>query len=147
MATVSLSAAAAAPTRDFPYDIPLRWGDMDALGHVNNVVYFRLMEEARVQLFSGSNAGLPEGKMIVLAHASCDFAKPIVYPGSVRVIQKLVRIGRSSLELDVVLERADQPGTVYASGRNVLVFADVASGKSAPWPDTILSSFAAVFGL
>ena len=146
MANLPEPAAAVAGTRAFYCEIPLRWGDMDALGHVNNAVYFRLMEEARVQLFMGNNAPLPADRMTVLAHVSCDFARPLVYPAAVRVALTLLRVGRSSLELEVVLERSDAPGIVYAKGRNVIVLADAASGKSAAWPDTILSSFAALFG-
>src|SRR6185503_9025429 len=67
--------------------IPIRWGDMDAMGHVNNTVYFRYMEQARIGWF---DALLPQGEAwkrtaIVIANASCNFMRPINYPGEVEV--------------------------------------------------------------
>ena len=67
--------------------IPIRWGDMDAMGHVNNTVYFRYMEQARIGWFDallpGSEAWKATG--IVIANASCNFKRPINYPGTVEV--------------------------------------------------------------
>src|SRR4051812_11015362 len=67
--------------------IVVRWGDMDAMGHVNNTVYFRYMEQARIGWF---DALLPRGEawqrtVIVIANASCNFRRPINYPGTVEV--------------------------------------------------------------
>jgi acyl-CoA thioester hydrolase len=67
--------------------IAIRWGDMDAMGHVNNTVYFRYMEQARIGWF---DALLPAAEAwkstgIVIANASCNFKKPINYPGTVEV--------------------------------------------------------------
>ena len=39
--------------------VPIRWGDMDAMGHVNNTVYFRYMEQTRITFFD--NLGLRAG--------------------------------------------------------------------------------------
>jgi len=68
--------------------IPIRWGDMDAMGHVNNTVYFRYMEQARIGWF---DALVPEDEAwkstgIVIANASCNFKRPINYPGTVAYI-------------------------------------------------------------
>jgi acyl-CoA thioester hydrolase len=67
--------------------IPIRWGDMDAMGHVNNTVYFRYMEQARISWF---DALVPEEEAwsstgLVIANASCNFKRPINYPGTVEV--------------------------------------------------------------
>ncbi|HYN13116.1 MAG TPA: acyl-CoA thioesterase [Burkholderiales bacterium] len=67
--------------------IPIRWGDMDAMGHVNNTVYFRYMEQARIGWF---DALVPQGQAwkstgIVIVNAACNFRKPINYPGTVEV--------------------------------------------------------------
>src|SRR6188508_434669 len=67
--------------------IDVRWGDMDAMGHVNNTVYFRYMEQARIGWFESL---LPRGEAwrtvsIVIVNASCNFRKPINYPGTVEV--------------------------------------------------------------
>ena len=128
----------------YTVDLPIRWGDCDALKHLNNTVYFRLMEEARIKMMQASGLPYPEGQGIVLAHASCDFKRSFTYPADVRVSHVLTRIGRSSMELALVLTRADDPEqTVYASGRNVLVWTDMAQGTSLPWPAYILEGLAA----
>src|SRR5689334_23172189 len=67
--------------------IPIRWGDMDAMGHVNNTVYFRYMEQTRIGWF---DALVPEDEAwkttgIVIANASCNFRKAMTYPGTVEV--------------------------------------------------------------
>ena len=65
--------------------IPIRWGDMDAQGHVNNTVYFRYMEQARIEwllrVAEQIGAGSTPGSVIV--NASCTFIEPIEYPGTV----------------------------------------------------------------
>src|SRR5258705_9780766 len=63
--------------------IAIRWGDMDAMGHVNNTVYFRYMEQARIGWF---DALVPRGEAwkatgIVIANASFNFKRPSTYPG------------------------------------------------------------------
>ncbi|MEZ5447927.1 MAG: acyl-CoA thioesterase [Thiolinea sp.] len=74
-------------TPAFVCRIPVRWGDMDAYGHVNNTVYFRFFEEACVQLIeqlaSGRIAGSNHGPVIVTAN--CAFLRPVLYPDTVRI--------------------------------------------------------------
>lgn len=118
--------------------VPLRWGDMDAMNHLNNTMYFRLMEEARIAWFNeqGMFAG-PHGEGPILASASCDFLKPMTYPSTAVVTQTITRVGRSSMELELVIEDdADAPVT-YAKGKNVLVWMNYDTGKSAPWPEHV----------
>ena len=132
------------PGDTFTADIPMRWGDMDALAHLNNAAYFRLMEEARVQMMHGSSVAYPPDTGIVLAHVSCDFLRPITYPATVRVVHTVTRIGRTSAELDLTLSVAgDTLAKPCARARTVLVWMDLASGTSAPWPADILAGLAA----
>lgn len=125
--------------------VPVRWGDLDAQNHVNNTVYFRYFEEARVQLFRKAGLVLAKNKVGILAHASCDFLKPIIYPATVIVTLVLMRVGRSSMEFDVIIECQDNPGVLYAKGKNVIVGADAATGKSTPWTPSELAGFAQYF--
>lgn len=120
----------------------VRWGDLDALNHVNNTVYFRFFEEARVQLFSLAGVIQSENKVSVVAHVSCDFLKPLFYPATAVVSQVLVRVGRSSIEMETLLERDDEPGVLYAKGRYVMVGADPVTGKSLPWTEQELARLA-----
>ena len=124
--------------KEFLCRIALRWGDMDAMAHLNNVQYFRLMEEARIQWFAQFGfPTLPSGEAPILAHASCDFVRAMTYPGTALVRQTVTRVGRSSVEMSVAIERDDEPGVAYATGRTVIVWYDYDAGCSAPWPESV----------
>jgi acyl-CoA thioester hydrolase len=124
--------------KEFILEVPLRWGDMDAMAHLNNVMYFRLMEEARIQWFEQFGfSTLPTGEAPILAHAACDFVKAMTYPGVAVVKQIVTRVGRSSVEMTLAIEKKDEPGVTYATGRTVIVWYDYSEGKSKPWPEAI----------
>ena len=83
----------------FWHEIVVRWGDMDAQGHVNHTVYFTYCEPARIALlrklgFQGKLAGLAEGP--TLGSASCDFKRQVVYPATLDVGVRVEKIGRRS---------------------------------------------------
>lgn len=127
--------------RVFRKVIPLRWGDLDAMNHLNNTLYFRLMEEARISWFLANDMmAKPRGDGPILASASCDFLKPMTYPCNAVVTQTVVRVGRSSMDLDLTIEDDADPPVPYATGRNVLVWMNYSSGKSIPWPDRLLAA-------
>lgn len=127
------------------FDIPVRWGDLDAMNHVNNTVYFRYIEEARVQLMLQLDLLPPSPRTGVLAHASLDFVRPVLYPATVRIVHQLVRMGRSSVEVEVSVRDAGQPDIVYARGRNVLVSISP-EGRSQPWSEEEIPRIRQVFG-
>lgn len=115
-------------------NIPIRWGDMDALGHVNNTVYFRYMEQVRIEWMAavGYELDLPdEGP--VIANASCNFRKPLLYPGTVEVKMFLGQPGRSSLPTYYELRRLGEE-TIYADGAAKLVWISTTTGKSMELP-------------
>lgn len=143
------SSASAVPVVGgaFRCSVPVRWGDLDAQNHVNNTVYFRYVEEARVQLFQKAGLALASNKVGMLAHASLDFLKPVLYPATVVVELVLTRVGRSSMDFDTVIACRGEPGVVYAKGRNVIVGADIRTGRSTPWTPDELAAFAHVFTL
>lgn len=123
-------------------DLPMRWGDADTLNHLNNTVYFRMMEEARMKLLFGSGLVLPADHGFILAHASCDFVRPFTYPCDVRVTHKVTRIGRSSLETELILDKVGDDTGPYARGRTVLVWIDYGSGSSIAMPKEVLQALA-----
>lgn len=111
----------------------MRWADMDAQNHMNNVVYFRFIEEARIQMLD-SIGGVRDGERVsVLAHTSCDFLRPVVYPAGIIVTQLVNRVGRTSLDVDVELACDTAPDITVAKARYVLVCANAASGQPMPW--------------
>lgn len=126
------------PSGVFESRIELRWGDMDSLHHVNNTLYFRYFEEARVRLFARMHPDGFSQRALVLAHTSCDFLKPLLYPASVIVGLKRARTGRSSMELDGWIVDAEDRRCVHARSRNVLVCVDVRTQRPVPWtPDEL----------
>ena len=124
--------------RQSRYELPLRWGDMDAMQHLNNVQYFRLFEEARIRWFVEQGLpALPVGQAPILAHVSCDFVKAMVYPATAVVFQSVEKLGTSSVTMDLRIERLDEPGVVHAKGRSVIVWYDYDAGCSRPWPQAV----------
>ena len=116
--------------------IAIRWGDMDAMGHVNNTVYFRYMEQARIGWFESL---LPRGEAwasigIVIVNASCNFRKPINYPGTVEVRVFVGAPGRSSVPTSYELHVREE---LYADGAATVVFIDAKEQKPLSIPQTI----------
>ncbi|HMN20190.1 MAG TPA: acyl-CoA thioesterase [Ottowia sp.] len=121
--------------------IPIRWGDMDAMGHINNAVYFRYMETARIDWFT--SLGLqpdPKGEGIVIVNAFCNFIRQFEYPGTVLIRTFVSNPGRSSFDTWATMERADQPGILCASGGATIVWVDFPAQKSAPLPGWLLEA-------
>ena len=116
--------------------VPIRWGDMDAMGHVNNTIYFRYMEIARLDWLFKVGAGTSrEGQGPVIVNAFCNFLRQLEFPGEVRVTMFVANPGRSSVESYNTLERIDEPGVVYAEGGARMVWTDYAAKRSAPMPE------------
>ena len=116
--------------------IPIRWGDMDAMGHVNNTIYFRYMETVRIEwLHSVGATPEPSGEGVVIVNAFCNFIKQLEYPGDVLAKHYVAEPGRTSFNAYITLERTDAPGVIYASGGAKTVWVDFPKQKSAPLPD------------
>jgi acyl-CoA thioester hydrolase len=116
--------------------IPIRWGDMDAMGHVNNTIYFRYFEIARLDwIFKvGASTDLT-GQGPVIVNAFCNFLRQLEFPGDALVKQYVAHPGRSSFDTYLTLERTDQPGVVWAEGGAKTVWTDYRAKKSVPMPD------------
>ena len=116
--------------------IPVRWGDMDAMGHVNNTVYFRYMEQTRISWFE---ALLPRGEAwgstgIVIANASCNFKKAINYPATVEVKMFAGAPGGSSLPTFYELVVKNE---ICADGAATVVFIDMEKQKPVRIPEAL----------
>ena len=123
----------------FEMSMPIRWGDMDAFGHVNNTVYFRYMEQVRISWFEhlGLVGSPDDGQGPVIVNASMEFLRQLHYPGDVIGKMSVGKPGRSSFDTGFELVRADDPHTVYARGAARCVWIDYAAGKSVPLPDRL----------
>ena len=116
--------------------IPIRWGDMDAMGHVNNTVYFRYFETIRIEWFARIGCvPNPAGEGIVIVNAFCNFIKQFEFPGEVLARHYVAKLGRTSFETYVTMERTDAPGVVYATGGAKAVWVDFPKQKSAAVPE------------
>jgi acyl-CoA thioester hydrolase len=85
---------------------PVRWGDMDVLGHVNNSNYFRYCEEGRVKFFTDSNirAALGHVKLgFVVAYIDCKFKFPVTYPDNLIIGTKVEKIGKDRFTLSQII--------------------------------------------
>jgi len=122
----------------FSLEIPIRWGDMDAMGHVNNTVYFRYMEQTRINWFDEMllrQEPREEGPIIVNAH--CTFVRQLEYPGTVLCRHYVGRIGNSSFETYDEMVRTDDPDRVYAHGGAKVVWVNYRMQKSRPLPERV----------
>lgn len=118
--------------------ISVRWGDMDAFGHINNSRYATYLEEARLQWFAGIEGGwLDERTAPVVAAMSINFRSPIEWPCELVVELYVERVGGSSLTLGFRMVSRDTPQKFYADGSTVLVWVERASGRSVPLPERI----------
>ncbi|MBL9125305.1 MAG: acyl-CoA thioesterase [Planctomycetaceae bacterium] len=123
---------------------PIRWGDMDALGHVNNIIFFQYCESARIAYFDALEIGRfkrqpTDGPGMVAANLN--FRRQLKYPGTVDVTAHTTQVGERSFTLAyTIVDRAD--GAVVADGTSVCLWVDYAAGKALRLPDDLVSQIA-----
>ena len=118
--------------------LPVLWGHMDAMGHVNNTIYFRYFESARVHYMArmGLFCDPKETVFPILASTKCDYKVPLTYPDEVLVAAKTVKVGRTSFTQEYRIWSTAQE-LVSAVGEGTIVCVDKATGKPVPVPDDI----------
>jgi len=118
--------------------IPMRWGDMDAMGHMNNTVYFRYMEIARLEwLMAIGCPPDPRGEGLMIANAFCNFIHQLEYPTQVLLRSYVSTPGRSSFDTWVTMERTSEPDVICAAGGATAVWVDFREQKSMPLPERL----------
>ncbi|WP_024302157.1 thioesterase family protein [Pseudogulbenkiania sp. MAI-1] len=118
--------------------ITMRWGDMDAVGHLNNTYYFRYLEQIRIEWLDELGHGIdPDGVGPVLASTGCVYRKELVYPATVVITIELEKLGNSSLKLHHRFFREGDEETVYAEADATLVWVDYRSGQTVRIPEPI----------
>lgn len=133
-------------TRPYTVDIALRWSDMDAYGHVNNVQFLRLLEDARVVGLAewfGDSRLLDRG-VVVLRH-EIDYLRPLLFRTEpVAVDMWVTEIGAASFELGYEIRDPERVGsTRYSRAETTLAAFDVTGGHTRRLSDeerTILST-------
>lgn len=136
--------------------IPIHWGDMDALGHVNNVMFFRYLESARVNfILSLANTADPDadrkpptdsnsattlrqvcGVGFILQHVQCRFRRPLFYPDTITVTSRVTTIesDRFTLEHDIISQKTSE---VAAIGAGTIVTYDYEIGEKKTMPSPL----------
>jgi acyl-CoA thioester hydrolase len=130
--------------QEFPViiELPVQWGDQDALGHVNNVVFFRWWESSRIAYAERINllgADRSERFGTVLASMKCDFRQQLLYPDSVIIGARIGRVGNSSIHIEHRLV-SKQTNTVAADAVSVMVSFDFEMQTSCPISPEIRSA-------
>jgi acyl-CoA thioester hydrolase len=132
--------------KDFPVviDLPIAWGDMDAFNHVNNVVFFRYFESARIAYFG--KIKLMEFKEAtgigpILASTQCHFKVPLVYPDQIQVGAKVEVLEKDgfSMRFAVVSRRLNKAAAV---GDAKIVMYDYRISRKVSIPSEIRNAIA-----
>jgi len=127
--------------RQFPVVVSLEveWGDQDSFGHVNNTVYLKWCETARVVYLERTGMWpliKNQGRGPIVASIACDFRRPVVFPDTVLVGARVSKIGRSSFRMEHSVVSVSQ-NAVVAESHSTLVFIEYEMGKSLPLPAEI----------
>lgn len=120
-------------------EIPVLWGDMDAYGHVNNTVFFRYFESARMAYFERcgfTKSHIDERIGAILHSTSCRFRQPLFYPDRVEIGARVTRMepDRFTMEYHVI---SLGTGKLAAEGSGVIVSFDYKEGKKAAVPENV----------
>ncbi len=130
----------AAPAKVYETDIPLRFGDIDAMGHVNNAVVLTLFELGRVKFFAEVfGARKVEDIRFILAEASVRYRIPILLHDRVRLRMYITDIARSSFRFRCELFDP-RDGRVFAESETVQVMYDYKAGRPQPVPPDFLET-------
>ena len=120
----------------FEMQIPIRWGDMDAMNHVNNTSYFRYMETCRIDWMRSIGCQPdPQGEGPVIVNAFCNFYRQLEYPGDVLIKMYASDPGRSTFETWATMARTDQPELIYAAGGATTIWVNFPAQKAKTLPD------------
>jgi len=116
-------------------DLPVRWGDLDAFQHVNNTIYFRFMEQCRIEWFGLLGAALSDTDQVPnLVGAECRFLRAILYPATVRVT---IRLGRWNEKVVQTFHEIWNGETLAAIGDCRLLWMSIEEQRSVPLPAAV----------
>ncbi len=121
--------------------LSVRWGDLDAYGHVNNANFLTYLEESRLRwLGTLKEPWYQAHSAPVLASSQLDFRRSIEWPEELIVELRAARVGNTSLTFAHRIVSARDPATLYLDATSVLVWIDRSTGRPVPLPDFIRSA-------
>jgi acyl-CoA thioester hydrolase len=126
----------------FKKELQVQWGDMDALGHVNNTVFFKYFEYARVTWFDTIKKDMldKKGEGPILLKTDCTFLSPLVYPEKILVWIYCGKLGQTSFVLKYKILR-QKDNMVCATGSSQLVWVNYQTSQSLPVHEKIKKYF------
>jgi len=121
----------------FVYPLKIHWGDMDALGHVNNVMYFQYLENTRIGVMEALGIFprlFQEGVGMVIADAYCRYKAPVVYPDTLHIGVRAEIDERERIVFHYTLFSEAQQ-RVAAEARTLTVCVSPQTGRPVAMPD------------
>jgi acyl-CoA thioester hydrolase len=129
-------------------ETPVAWSDMDVFRHVNNTVYFRWFEIARVAYLErvGFLGAEEQGGVSAIIHSTqCRYRRPVVHPDRVLTGARTVEVGADRFRMEYrVVSEAQR--AIAAEGSAIVVSYDYATGSKAPLPESVRRLIAEVEG-
>ncbi|MDK8756367.1 thioesterase family protein [Acinetobacter radioresistens] len=122
---------------DYPviYEQNVAWGDMDAFGHVNNVIYYRYIESARICYLDSLNIFKLDINTVV-ASSQCKYLKPVFYPDQLKIGVRVEEIRNSAFRMNYLIWSSVQQQNV-ALGEAVIVCVDKENMQKTLIPEII----------
>lgn len=136
---------------DYPVvvDIDVRWGDIDLLGHVNNIIYLQYFETARIEYLMGAGLEAPGTAWrdfgFLVASAYCRYKAPVTFPDTVDVGARVRALGEDRMVIRHAI-RSRRLNKIAATGDVLLVAYDFEAGKRIPIPEEVRASVVAIEG-
>ncbi|MBK6343605.1 MAG: acyl-CoA thioesterase [Flavobacteriales bacterium] len=124
-------------------EVPVAWGEQDAFGHLNNVVYFRYFESVRMHYLERIGvlrSHNEQGIGVILASTTCDFKRPVQWPAKLTVRCGCTGIGNTSFSM--AYEILDEQGGIVATGTSIQVMYDYRAEAKVRVPDAVRKAVA-----
>jgi len=120
-------------------EVQVAWGEMDALQHVNNAVYFRYFETARLDYFKEIDllVNLKESQIgPVLGHTECRYKLPVTYPDTLLIGSRVIELqeDRFTMEYQIVSKKLGKVATI---GKATCVMFDFKTGTKTNLPEKV----------
>lgn len=120
---------------------PVAWGDMDAFGHVNNVMYFKYFESARIAYFEKANIMEVMNKTNIgpiLKETGCKFKIPLTYPDTISAAARVPKLEEDRFVMEYcVYSHTHQK--IAAEGTGLIVAYDYKEKKKTKIPEELIS--------
>ncbi|NJK84032.1 MAG: acyl-CoA thioesterase [Saprospiraceae bacterium] len=119
-------------------EIRVRWGEMDAYQHVNNVVYFRWAETARIDYLNMLSISLAEpnaqNEVLVIGQQECKYLLPVTYPDTIWVGTQIKEIKEDRLIMECQMY-SEKNGRLAAISKHQIFILDKVSNQKLPIPN------------